>query len=137
MRVDTTFVCSAQQVAQPHGKGSFFTVKEDANEAEEDDDHNSLASGVLHPARCTLLIDGESNFCVGPKEKVHALLDVDRYILQWPLIPIAELHASSVQHPDDPSMRWLLHSRRVQCLPIGDVTQLAKPSAHSLCQRWH
>ena len=38
---------------------------------------------------------------------------------------------------DDPSMRWLLHSRRVQRLPIGDVTQLAKLSAHSLCQRWH
>ena len=114
-------------------KKFFFAVGEDANEDEEDDDHNSLASGGPHPARCTLLIDGESNFCVGPKEKVHALLDVERYILQWPLIPIAELHASSVQHPDDPSMRWLLHSRRVQCLPIGDVPQLAEPSALPRC----
>ena len=30
---------------------------------------------------------------------------------------------------DDPSMRWPLHSRHVQCFPIGDVTQLAEPSA--------
>ena len=54
----------------------FFALGEDANEAEEDDDHNSLASGVRHPARCIHLIDGKSNFCVGQKKKVHALLDV-------------------------------------------------------------
>ena len=106
-------------------KKFFFAVGEDANEDEEDDDHNSLASGGPHPARCTLLIDGESNFCVGSKEKVLALLDVERYILQWPLIPIAELHASSVQHPDDPNMRWLLHSRRVACLTSDDVPHIA------------
>ena len=30
-----------------------------------------------------------------------------------PLIPAAELHASSVQHPMHAEYRWLLHSRRV------------------------
>ena len=53
-------------------------------------------------------------FCVGPKDKIHEILNVERYIKKWPLIPLAELHASSVQHPDEISMRWLLHSRRVQ-----------------------
>ena len=79
------------------------------------------------------MIDGDGNFCMGPKEKVHVFLDVGRYVSQWPLIPTAELHASSVQHPDDSSMRWLLHSRRVPCLPSGDVAQLAKPGALPRC----
>ena len=67
------------------------------------------------------------------EKTVHALLNVECYIQQWPLIPIAELHASSVQHPDDPSMRWLLHSRRVACLPVGDVPHLGGPSALPRC----
>ena len=45
-------------------------------------------------------------FCVGSKEKTHKILDVERYIEQWPLIPVAELHASNARHPDDISMRW-------------------------------
>ena len=65
-------------------------------------------------------MDDDGVFCAGPREKVDAILAVWRYASQWPLIPIAELHASSVQHPDDPSMRWLLHSRRVPCLPEAD-----------------
>ena len=119
-------------------KKFFYGVADAANEDGEDEcrSHSTEdedASGGPHPASCSLLIDGESNFCVGPKEKVHALLDVERYIQEWPLIPIAELHASSVQHPDDRSMRWLLHSRRVTCLHIDDVPKLAQPSALPRC----
>jgi hypothetical protein len=87
----------------------------------------SDASGGAHPAAGTLLVDGNGAFCVGPKDKVHAILDVQRYITTWPLIPTAELHASSVQHPDDLGMRWLLHTRRVKCTPASDVAQLAEP----------
>jgi hypothetical protein len=85
--------------------------------------------GDAHPAgkaRGTLLVDDSGAFCVGPREKVHAILDVQRYIAKWPLIPAAELHASSVQHPDDLGMRWLLHTRRVKCTPVSDVAQLAE-----------
>ena len=46
----------------------------------------------------------------------YGLLSVDRYAERWPLIPVAELHASSVQHPLHPEWRWLLHSRRVPCI---------------------
>ena len=68
---------------------------------------------VRVPVHTPVLIDDEGNFCVGAREKVHALLNVECYIQQWPLIPIAELHASSVQHPDDTNMRWLVaHSAR-------------------------
>ena len=35
----------------------------------------------------------------------------------WPLIPKAELLASSVLHPSDHSMVWLLHTRRTPLLP--------------------
>ena len=85
------------------------------------------------PTAGTLLVDDNNIFCLGPREKVDALLAVKHYISQWPLIPAAELHASSVQHPDDPSMRWLLHSRRVPMIPHGDVAQLAEPGALPPC----
>ena len=82
---------------------------------EEADDDNSNSSDVAQPAGGTLLVDDSGAFCLGPKEKVDEILNVQRYIAQWPLIPVAELHASSVQHPDDLAMRWPLHSRRVKC----------------------
>ena len=58
----------------------FFSPKgEDANEDEENKWRSQSAEdedtiGDAQPAHCTLLIDGESNFCVGPKENIHALL---------------------------------------------------------------
>ena len=48
---------------------------------------------------------------------------MERYQERWPLIPQEELHASSIQHPDDPSWRWLLHSRRVPVLPNSGALQ--------------
>ena len=58
---------------------------------------------------------------------VHALLDVDRYCTRWPQIPKEELHASSVQHPEMPSWRWLLHSRRV---PFQEATGTCPEMPH-------
>ena len=49
-------------------------------------------------------------------DKVHKLLDVERYVRLWPQIPLKELHASSVEHPEHPEWRWLLHTRRVPLL---------------------
>ena len=40
---------------------------------------------------------------------VHKLLDVARYASRWTQVPPEELHASSVQHPEHPDWRWLLH----------------------------
>ena len=72
-----------------------------------------------------ILVEGNGVFCFGPRDKIDAILNVRRYAAQWPLIPVSELHASSVQHPDDLGMRWLLHTRRVKCMPSSDVAQLA------------
>ena len=44
---------------------------------------------------------------------INKLLDVNKYIEAWPLIPTEELHASSVQHPSYSEYRWLLNTRRV------------------------
>ena len=62
------------------------------------------------------LLKHEGIYYLRSPEKVNALLDVSRYAGRWPLIPTEELHASSVQHPDHPEWRWLLHSRRVPVL---------------------
>ena len=45
-------------------------------------------------------------------EGVHELLSVERYAQRWSLIPLSELHASSVQHPEHSEWRWLLRVRR-------------------------
>ena len=63
---------------------------------------------------------GEDGVCfLGPADKVHKLLDVEKYVPGVPLVPAEELHASSVQHPSFPEMRWLLHTKRVPVLQGG------------------
>jgi hypothetical protein len=83
----------------------------------EEHDENPRMGGGSHPTLSSLLLEESGAFCLGPKDKIHKILNVERYIEKWPLIPQAELHASSVQHPEDISMRWLLHSRRVTRKP--------------------
>ena len=98
--------------------------------AGEDDGEGARSSADSHPAQGRLLVEDSGAFCVGPKDKIHKILDVERYIKTWPLIPVAELHASSVQHPDDISMRWLLHTRRVERKqPVLDTSGVAQPAA--------
>ena len=98
--------------------------------AGEDDGEGARSNADSHRAQGRLLVEDSGAFCVGPKDKIHKILDVERYIKTWPLIPQAELHASSVQHPDDISMRWLLHSRRVKRKqPVLDSSGVAQPAA--------
>ena len=59
------------------------------------------------------LLKDEDGFYVINADKINKLLDVNKYIEAWPLIPKEELHASSVQHPSHPEYRWLLNTRRV------------------------
>ena len=63
-------------------------------------------------------------------EAVNRLLNVERYAARWPLIPVAELHASSIQHPLHPEWRWLLHSRRVpvQAIASDEDSSVAQPA---------
>ena len=68
---------------------------------------------VAHRPAAKLRRHGE--YYIQSPEQVHTFLDVNRYAQRWPLIPLQELHASSIQHPDHPEWRWRLHTHRAQC----------------------
>ena len=109
---------AAQEAAASSGSGA------DVDNADEDPEQ-AQDYGIAG----SLLKHGDVHYLQSP-ELVHALLDVDRYVARWPLIPVAELHASSVQHPSHPDWRWLLHVRRVPVKPFAekpdcDASQLA------------
>ena len=59
--------------------------------------------------------------------KVAEFLAVERYSERWPLIPSKELHASSVQHPEQACWRWLLHTRRVPVMAETGGQQSGAP----------
>ena len=93
----------------------------DGAEAElvEEDENAEWNSGLIHSAdkqrKLALWAKGDT-LCMAPKEQVHVHLSVDKYSAMFPKIPVAELHGSSIQHPRDASMRWLLHTRRVHTI---------------------
>ena len=107
----------------------FYASGDEEPDDVDDGEDEENASGGKHSAHGTLLVEDNGIFCLGRKEKINAILDVHRYITHWPLIPADELHASSVQHPDDVNMRWLLHSRRVKCTPSGSSSASLPRSA--------
>jgi hypothetical protein len=80
--------------------------------------------GASQPA---LVKRGDVYFIQSP-DLVQDLLDVERYAKRWPLIPLEELHASSIQHPSNSQWRWLLH---VRCVPIAGASQ--PPDARPPC----
>ena len=99
----------------------------------EDDGDEARDSEVAAPSRTKgpLLRDSD-NFCYfGQAEKIHRLLQTEKYI---PFVPMAadvhvileELHASSVQHPRFPHMRWLLNTQRVPVLNPEAASDLCR-----------
>ena len=86
----------------------------------QEDDDAALDKPILRRT----LVKHKGIYYVQSAEKVHEFMNVERYAKRWPMIPSAELHASSVQHPSHPEWRWLLHTRRVPVLSHADVAQL-------------
>ena len=84
---------------------------------EEEQQHQQRVSRSRGPQ----LRDEDGVCFFGPAEKVHQLLDVEKYLHVVPLAPQEELHASSVQHPSFPHMRWLMHTKRVPVLEKASV----------------
>ena len=104
---------SAQAGATEHGS--------DHDTDDEDTHTGSPPKGIQ--------LRDEHGFCYfGPPERIHAHLNVDSYVPVVPLAPLEELHASSVQHPSYPAMRWLLHTRRVPLLS-SEGAAIARESA--------
>jgi len=102
----TSFV-GAERKGGEGGDGNSETSGDEAfpdTFADTECNHNTLHKGVFRDNRRCYL---------GPAPEVNALLHVEAYSARWPLIPLEELHGSSVQHPKHPEMRWLLHTKRV------------------------
>ena len=134
-----------------------------AAEDDDDDDEQSDAAEAGHEVhgefarRRMRLLHDSAGYYIGEASEAHRYLNVEAYMASWPLIPKAELHASSVQHPLHAEMRWLLHTRcvpvlsrtptagasedgvledRPPCAGIGDIDRkvwLCMPCAASLC----
>ena len=96
--------CPKTHSAAEHAEGNS-----EGSEHGADKEDKAVSSSKRGPA----LRDAENYCYFGPAERIHELLDVERYIPVVPLAPLEELHASSVQHPRFSHMRWLLHTRRV------------------------
>ena len=100
--------------------------QDDLSEQSSADETNTTAATQKRPV---VWSDGVA-YLQNPK-RVQELRSVERYHERWPLIPREELHASSIQHPDNPSWRWLLHSRRVPVLPNSGAPQPPAEAQHS------
>ena len=92
---------------------------DEASEADISSDEEAPAT----ERRGGKLLKDEDGYYVADPHKIHQLLDVSKYIEAWPLIPIEELHASSVQHPTYPQYRWLLNTRRVPAKESENATR--------------
>ena len=93
-------------------------VVQDAAEASEEENPTEPLTAATGGAPHVGLVKHGDVYYLQSPEKVHALLDVERYTKRWPLPP-EELHPSSVQHPTNDQWRWLLHSRRVPVKSSG------------------
>ena len=91
---------------------------------ESDGEGKTELLSLSNPASHRTLLQHRGVYYLQSPEAVHQILDVERYSKRWPLIPLAELHASSVQHPSHSDWRWLLHSRRVPVLPPQDLAAM-------------
>ena len=110
-------VCAQKDYLEHRHKLSLFgavpeeRVSEHCADAASDQEDAPEGEANARPTRT--LVKHRGVYYLQSPELVQKLLDVDRYRQRWPLIPPEELHASSVQHPEHPEWRWLLHSRRV------------------------
>ena len=101
---------------------------------EEDGDKDDGIRGDVRPRSRGPGLRDQNGYCYfGDAKLIHALLDVMNYIPVVPLAPPEELHASSVQHPRFPTMRWLLHTRRVPVLQSTDSAADGADDARPRC----
>ena len=71
------------------------TDSEDETASDQSDNETTPAA----KRRRGRLLKDEDGYYVIDAHRINEILDVNTYIESWPLIPVEELHASSVQHP--------------------------------------
>ena len=153
--IDSCFPCflfqDCPEALRPRTQNDADDSETEEQAAEEATDEEALAT----EQRRGRLLKDEDGYYVIDANKINKLLDVNKYIEAWPLIPKEELHASSVQHPSHPEYRWLLNARRVpvqassfesgvpaqelpKCAGVGIKDRplwLCRSCATSLCRR--
>ena len=102
---------------------SLLPKPDDTDDEESEANISSDEEASAKEQRGGKLLKDEDGYYVADPHKIHQLLDVSKYIEAWPLIPIEELHASSVQHPTYPQYRWLLNTRRVPAKESENATR--------------
>ncbi len=119
-------VCAQKDYLEHRHKLSLFgAVPEERvfeHCADSASDRDDLSDGEADAPPKRALVKHRGVYYLQSPELVQKLLDVDRYRQRWPLIPCEQLHASSVQHPEHPEWRWLLHSRRVPVVAPPEAT---------------
>ncbi len=128
--IDDLYPCYAWKGAPSDATAGDAEHDEHDDEADHDDDADE--QNVPHNRPSGPSLRDEDGFCYfGPVDQIDAILNVHNYVHVVPLAPLEELHASSVQHPNFPQMRWLMNTRRVPVLPHGSGDEHAKATDDS------
>ena len=120
--IDDFYPCYAWKEAPPQVIAACLEV--DTIEDDSDDADAGGEACAPHKRPSGPALRDEDGFCYfGPVDQIDAILNVAHYRHVVPLAPLEELHASSVQHPTFPHMRWLMNTRRVPVLPPESVDE--------------
>jgi len=104
--------------------------EEDASDSDDDLHNKEREEAIPGRKKQRRLQDDQGFLYFGDAASVDRLLNVEAYVKAWPLIPKAELYASSVRHPAQKEYRWLLNSRRVPTTPETDDDVRGSASEH-------
>ena len=118
------FPHTQKHIRVTHASPSSHLEEEEPREKQDEPENGG--GGRIH-------VDEAGNYYFADPDKIDKLLSVQVYADYMPTIPAKELHASSVQHPQHPQYRWLLHSRRVAMLtrsPEDETRSEASASMH-------
>ena len=123
--IDNLFPCylfeECPENLKPQDGKSDDECDRNEDDASEHEGSEEEEEGATHLRRGKVLRDAKGYYVLDA-HAINELLDVQKYIDAWPLIPIEELHASSVQHPSFPQYRWLLNTRRVRTHTADEAT---------------
>ena len=95
---------------------------------------STVIGELIHGPGTTELLVHEGHLCFGSRDRVNKYLATSLYAALMPKIPEQHLYASSVVHPADPTMQWLLHTRRVPLQREDSAAQSVLPQAASVAQ---
>ncbi len=126
--IDSAFPCA---MWRPHPKQASGEESDDGEEEDDDSDNDDSNREKVEQVLHRNVLRDEHRFYFGPARKVDEVLRVSAYCQRWPQIPTQDLHASSVQHPLFPSMRWLLHTRRVPMRGRCPAEEAASPGVEA------